>query len=166
MGNLTSSCFCSKLQSARLIDVNGNVRHVKVPITAAEIMLLEQPGHLVSPVVDDLRSSFRLSALRADQVLTNGSSYFLIPVGRLNSFVTESELEMLRAGCRNVKQQVKRRRGSMVLPEEKSGGNTVEAGEGEGCVDIFGDSEDGFTFTCQRVRGSPAWKPVLEPIYE
>ncbi|KAI3760005.1 hypothetical protein L1987_50393 [Smallanthus sonchifolius] len=116
MGNFTS-CFASNIKSARLIDVHGNLRNIKVPVTAAEIMLLEQPGYLVSPVADDLRSGFRLSALRADEALTNGKLYFLIPVGRLNSFVTETELEMLRSGCGNVK-QVKRRRRSKVLPEE------------------------------------------------
>ncbi|KAI3805883.1 hypothetical protein L1987_21770 [Smallanthus sonchifolius] len=126
MGNFTS-CFGSSLQFARLIDVHGNLRHVKVPVTAAEVMLLEQPGHLVSSVADDLRSGFRLSALRADEVLANGKLYFLIHVGRLNSFVTESELEMLRSRCGN---EVKRRRGSKVLPEENCSGSVDEVGDG------------------------------------
>ncbi|KAD6120220.1 hypothetical protein R6Q59_026274 [Mikania micrantha] len=158
MGNFTS-CFNSELQSAKLIDIDGHLRHIKVPITAAEIMILEQPGHLVSPVENGIQSSYKLTALRADQELTNGRLYFLIPAGRLNSFVTESELEMLLSVCRKVK-QVKRRRKSKVLPEEKTGGDTVDAGAG----DVLGRLEEGFTG--QRVCSSPMWRPVLDPIYE
>ncbi|KAJ0878414.1 hypothetical protein HanRHA438_Chr10g0439531 [Helianthus annuus] len=154
MGNFTS-CFKQNIQSAKLIDCDGNLRHIKVPITAAEIMLLEQPGHLVSPVVDDLESVFRLSALRADQVLSNGKLYFLIPVSRLNSFVTEAELVMLRSGCGKVK-RVKQRRRAKVLPEEKTG---------ESLGEILGISEESFS-TGQSVCRSPMWKPVLEQIYE
>ncbi|MFS7976261.1 hypothetical protein Hanom_Chr10g00890381 [Helianthus anomalus] len=157
MGNFTS-CFKPNIHSAKLIDYDGNLRHIKVPITAAEIMLLEQPGYLVCPVVDDLGSVFRLSALRADQVLSNGKLYFLIPVSRLNTYATEAELVMLRSSCGKVK-RVKRGRRARVLPEEKTGGDGESSGE---VLDI---SEDGFS-TGQRVCGSPLWKPVLEPIYE
>ncbi|KAK1412498.1 hypothetical protein QVD17_33801 [Tagetes erecta] len=151
MGNFTS-CFSSNPQSATLIHVNGNIQIIKLPITAAEIMLIEQPGHLLSPVIDDLRSNFRLSALRADEVLVNGKLYFFIPVGRLNTFVTESELEMLRLDCGNVK-RMKRCRKSKVSPEEeKNGGDMVVSGDGG--------------FTGCRVGGSPVWKPVLETIFE
>ncbi|KAF5785262.1 hypothetical protein HanXRQr2_Chr10g0426561 [Helianthus annuus] len=143
MGNFTS-CFKPNIHSAKLIDCDGNLRHIKVPITAAEIMLLEQPGYLVCPVVDDLGSVFRLSALRADQVL--------------NSFVMEAELVMLRSGCGKVK-RVKRRRRAKVLPEEKTGGDGESSGEN---MEIL---EEGFN-TGQRVCGSPLWKPVLETIYE
>ncbi|KAI3749177.1 hypothetical protein L2E82_19784 [Cichorium intybus] len=152
MGNF-NSCFCVQLQKATLIDVQGNLRHVKVPITAAEMMLLEEPGHLISPMLDDLRSNFRLSALRADDLLTNGKLYMLIPAGRLNSFITESELEMIRSGCksnRKIKKQMKRRRSSKVLPQNEVGDGTVDE---SGCRG-------------QRMSSSPMWKPVLEPIYE
>ncbi|KAL4558907.1 hypothetical protein LXL04_037112 [Taraxacum kok-saghyz] len=54
-------------------NLQGNLRDVKVPITAVKMMLLEVPGHL--------RSTFRLSALRADNLLTNGKLYMLIPAG-------------------------------------------------------------------------------------
>lgn len=146
MGNFTS-CFGSSPRSATLIDVNGNIQTIKIPVTAAEIMLTEAPGHLVSPVIGDLRSNFRLSALGADEVLVKGKLYFLIPVGRLNTFVTQSELEMLRLGFGNVKRMKRRRRKSKVLPAEEE-------------INGGGDLNDGFTG--HRV----VWKPVLETIFE
>ncbi|PWA76727.1 hypothetical protein CTI12_AA231920 [Artemisia annua] len=155
MGNFTS-CFASGLKTARLVDLQGNVQHVKVPITAAEVMLLEEPGHLVSQVVEsDLVSCFRLWALRADEELASGKLYLLIPVGRLNSFVSETELEMLRSCCKKVK-KVKRRNNSKVLPQGQT--------DCEGPSDNLGPSLE--EFTSQRMGSSPMWKPVLEPIYE
>nr|GFB31924.1 hypothetical protein [Tanacetum cinerariifolium] len=119
-------------------------------------MLLEEPGHLVSQVVEnDLVSCFRLCALRADEELMSGKLYLLIPVGRLNSFVSETEHEMLRSCCKSVK-KVKRRNNSKVLPREE---NDCEA-SGDG----MNSSLEGFT--SQRLGSSPMWKPVLEPIYE
>nr|GFC14377.1 hypothetical protein [Tanacetum cinerariifolium] len=74
MGNF-ASCFGFNSQTAKLVDLQGNLQHVKVPITAAE-------GHLVSQVVEnDLVSCFRLCALRADEELISGKLYLLIPVG-------------------------------------------------------------------------------------
>lgn len=152
MGNF-NSCFCPNDQTATLIDIQGNQRVVNVPITAAEIMILEQPGHLISPVVDDIRSNFRLSALRADEILTSGKLYLLIPIARLNSFVKDSELEILRSCCTSVK-RVKRFGNSKVLPAV-----------GEGFGDSLGMVEKGLIIG-QRTSSSPMWKPVLEPIYE
>nr|GEX56253.1 hypothetical protein [Tanacetum cinerariifolium] len=155
MGNF-ASCFGSNSQTAKLVDLQGNLQCVKVPITAAEVMLLEEPGHLVSQVVENnLVSCFRLCALRADEELMSGKLYLLIPVGRLNSFVSETELEMLRSCCKSVK-KVKRRNKSKVLPREES--------DCEASGDGMNLSLEGFT--SQRMRSSPMWKPVLEPIYE
>ncbi|KAJ9543160.1 hypothetical protein OSB04_022867 [Centaurea solstitialis] len=155
MGNLSTSCFKYNEQKARVVDVDGNVRSVKVPITAAEMMLLEQPGSLISPPLElrNLGSRFRLSALPADQVLTKGKLYMLIPAGRLNSFITQSELEMLNSviNKKKEKKQPKRRRTSKVLPQEQE--------------ETIGDAL-GITGVQRMGNTSPMWQPVLEPIYE
>ncbi|GKC23059.1 RNA-directed DNA polymerase, eukaryota [Tanacetum coccineum] len=78
MGNF-ASCFGSNSQTAKLVDLQGNLQRVKVPITAAEVMLLEEPGHLVSQVVEnDLVSCFRLCAFACwNEELMSGNVYLL-----------------------------------------------------------------------------------------
>ncbi|KAL8208876.1 hypothetical protein R6Q57_008288 [Mikania cordata] len=66
---------------------------------------------------------------------------------------------MLLSVCRKVK-QMKRRRKSKDLQEEKTGGGAVDTS----ASDVLGRLEEGFTG--QRVCGSPMWRPVLDPIYE
>ncbi|KAL0459755.1 UNVERIFIED_CONTAM: hypothetical protein Slati_0602700 [Sesamum latifolium] len=76
MGNI-SSCFYAQSHAAKLIDLQHNtLRLVDVPVTAAELML-EHPGYVVSPLID-FRRDFRLSAMKADEILSGSRVYMLI----------------------------------------------------------------------------------------
>ncbi|KAI3460760.1 hypothetical protein Pfo_017423 [Paulownia fortunei] len=107
MGNI-SSCFYVESQVAKLIDLRGNIlRLVDVPLTAAELML-EQPGHVISPLNDT-----RISAMKADESLSAGKVYILIPVSRVHGKLSESEMSGIELA--GVKRRSKRR-SSRVLP--------------------------------------------------
>ncbi|KAL2454318.1 Nuclear pore protein [Abeliophyllum distichum] len=55
--------------------------------------MLEEPGHVVFTAVEISRSNSRFSAMKADEQLTAGKVYVLIPVCRVRSKVSESEFE-------------------------------------------------------------------------
>ncbi|KAL2480854.1 receptor-like kinase TMK3 [Abeliophyllum distichum] len=55
--------------------------------------MLEEPGHVVFPAVEISGSNSRFSAMKADEQLTAGKFYVLIPVCRVRSKVSESEFE-------------------------------------------------------------------------
>ncbi|GKU86998.1 hypothetical protein SLEP1_g1461 [Rubroshorea leprosula] len=120
MGNSVSSCFIPQLNSkkkARVIDAEGNLRRVKLPAKAGELMV-EEPGHVVS-MVDQLRVTRRVSAVRADDELLAGKVYMLVPICRVNCRVTEAEMERIEAACSEKKRKEmsrKKRRGGKVSP--------------------------------------------------
>ncbi|XP_059663397.1 uncharacterized protein LOC132309062 [Cornus florida] len=149
MGNCKSCCFV-KPRTAKLIDGHGNLRRVKLPITAAEIML-EEPSHFISPV-DEIRRSNRLSAMKADCELLAGKVYLLVPVGRLNCKVSESQMALLNSACE------KRRPSSKVLPA------VIDDDSGEDSVRVL-EKDDTGSSVC-RLGNYRQWRPVLEPISE
>ncbi|KAL2556506.1 uncharacterized protein Fot_01245 [Forsythia ovata] len=144
MGNFTSCCFVES-QTAKIIDLHGNIRIVEIPLTAADLML-EEPGHVVSPAVEISRSNSRFSAMKADEQLTAGKVYVLIPVCRVRSKVSESEMAVINAGDK----KKAKRRDSKVLP-------VVTESSGE---EIYTPVK-----LIPNQRLSP-WKPALEPISE
>ena len=150
MGNL-SSCFCNlsinpSLKTAKLIDFHGNLKHINIPITVAELML-EQPGHFISPA-EDLRRTLRFPAMKADEELEPGKLYVLVPTTRLHSKASASEIAALDSALRNRRSK---RATAKVLPTVV----VVEEGEGEeSCAGL----ED--------CRLENKWRPSLEPIYE
>lgn len=153
MGNITS-CFSTQSNTAKLIDLNRKtVRVVDLPATAAELML-EEPGCVVSPA-NDLRRDRRFSAVKADDCLTGGGVYVLIPVGRVNGKVSESEMAVIESICG---ERRAKRRSSKVLPVEAE-----VSGDG-GCnpVKLLGEESDVGRLNYRLKQ----WKPVLEPIYE
>ncbi|CAI9774283.1 unnamed protein product [Fraxinus pennsylvanica] len=146
MGNFTSCCSVES-QTAKIIDLHGNIRIVEIPLTAADLML-EEPGRVVSPAVEISGSDFRFSAMKADEELTAGKVYVLIPVRRVNSKVSESEMAVIKAST-GVKSKAKRRN-SKVLP----------------VLDESSDKEiDNPVKLIPNQRLRP-WKPALEPISE
>ena len=109
---------CHSFQSStpkteKLFDAQGNLRRVKVPVAAAELML-EEPGYVV-PRVDDLRKTRRIPAMRADDVLAEGKAYLLVPVSRVHCVVSEVEMGAIDAASKK-KRKSKKRGGSRVLP--------------------------------------------------
>ncbi|EPS57459.1 hypothetical protein M569_17358 [Genlisea aurea] len=162
MGN-SISCFDSKSdKAAKLIDLHRNLqRLVDVPITASELML-EEPGRAISPL-SDFRLNRRICAMRADDVLSGGGTYVLIPIHRVNRRVTEAEMAILDsiAGSRRSGGFV-RRRGSRVLPVAAP--SQICAAVGEGTSRLPFVEEIGFEMVNR--RRTKEWKPVLESIAE
>lgn len=154
MGN-TTSCFSAQSATAKLIDLNRKtVRVVALPATAADLML-EDPGHLISPV-NDLRRDRRFSALKADENLAGGGVYLLIPISRVKGKASESEMAAIESLCGA---GVAKRRSSKVLP-------VAEEVSGEGCdnpVKLFGEESGNRQL---KYRVLKQWKPALEPIRE
>ncbi|KAJ9696639.1 hypothetical protein PVL29_008716 [Vitis rotundifolia] len=163
MGNYMS-CYSfqpSTPKTAKLFDAHGNLRRVKVPVTAAELML-EEPGYVVSRV-DDLRRTRRIPAMRADDVLLEGKAYLMMPVSRVHCVVSEVEMALIAAAS---KRRSKKRGGSRVLPAGNEG--TTENLEVQSRVlggDGGGGGDVGF-FGRHRLGNFRQWSPVLETISE
>lgn len=147
MGNL-ASCFriismITSLKTSKLIDFQGSLRHVNIPITVAELML-EHPDSFISPA-EDLRRTLYFPTMKDDEELVPGKLYVLVPTTRLHSKASESEIGVLVSACRNRRSK---RPSAKVLP-------TVVAEE-------KGESSGGLN-DC---RLENKWRPSLEPIYE
>lgn len=146
-------------KTAKLFDTHGNLRQVKVPVSAAELML-EEPGYVVSRV-DDLRCTRRIPAMRADDVLLAGKAYLLMPVNRVHCLVSETEMALIDVASKKKKKSSKRRGGSRVLPAGNEGatenlevqGSVLGGGDGDGDMGVGG-------------RHRRPWSPALETISE
>ncbi|KAH7578259.1 hypothetical protein ACOSP7_000518 [Xanthoceras sorbifolium] len=163
MGNYTSSCFLvHSSNKARIIDSNGNLRQVKVSIKAAEVMI-EEPGQVISPV-DQLLRTHRVSPMRADDELLAGKAYMLFPVVRVHSKVKEEELAIVKAACHQKKGSLLQRRkktsGAKVLPAV----NEEAKGEVEGQVPVSGGTDTELSGI--RLGNQKQWSPILEAISE
>ncbi|XP_022890532.1 uncharacterized protein LOC111405741 [Olea europaea var. sylvestris] len=145
MGNFISCCSVES-QTAKIIDLHGNIRIVEIPSTAADLML-EEPGHVVSPAVEISGSDSRFSAMKADEELTAGEVYIWIPVRRVHSKVSESEMAVIKASAGDGKAK---RCSSKVLPV------VTESSDEEIDTPVK-------LILNQRLR---PWKPALEPISE
>ncbi|KAJ6993084.1 hypothetical protein D5086_012678 [Populus alba] len=165
MGNYTSCCSVGTLsrkpKAAKLINSQGNLRQVTLPVKAAELML-EEPGHVIAPV-DELKQRSRTIAMRADDELLPGKVYLSVPLGKVNCKISASELEIIEstiAAC--AKRSSKKRSGAKVLPdmavdlrEEKGSESGVKVLEGN-------DTSS----TSYRLVNYRQWTLALEPILE
>ncbi|TYI73680.1 hypothetical protein E1A91_D07G146300v1 [Gossypium mustelinum] len=80
MGNCTSSCFIQVSDMAKVIDAQGKLKKVKLPVKAAEIML-DEPGRVISPV-EELKRTRCVVPMRADDELLAAKAYVLVPIQR------------------------------------------------------------------------------------
>ncbi|XVF80670.1 hypothetical protein PTKIN_Ptkin15bG0093100 [Pterospermum kingtungense] len=150
MGNGTSSCFIQDSRSrktAKVIDARGNMRKVKLPANAAELML-EEPGHIISPM-EELKRTRRVAAMRADDELLAAKVYVLVPIGKVHCKVTDADMAIIEAACGGKK---RRKIGAKISPEEESQVQVLPQKCIEGIPVRSG--------TCR------PWTPVLEPISE
>ncbi|KAK8565536.1 hypothetical protein V6N13_020634 [Hibiscus sabdariffa] len=161
MGNGTSSYFIKDLISsgsriAKIIDAQGRLRKVELPAKAAEIML-EEPGHIIS-AVGELKRARRVVAMRADDELSVGEVYALVPIGRVHCRVTDADMAVIKAACGSRK---KKKSGATatatatakVLPD-------VMVREGEKCGKGIPPVSE------YRIGNFRPWIPVLESIPE
>lgn len=156
--------------AARLVDLKGNLRTIELPITAAEIMM-EEPGHVISAAIDDynnLRSAAsRFSAMKAEDQLCRGKLYVLVPVGRLNSKLSDSDLVILESVCK------KKRRGSSrghhhrskILPTSAELGDSEEKPD-SCCPVMVSSSRDNVCLSSASPARVRQWKPSLDSISE
>ncbi|XVF22109.1 hypothetical protein REPUB_Repub12eG0145600 [Reevesia pubescens] len=158
MGNSTSSCFIREYSSskkvAKVIDDQGNLMKVKLPAKVAKLML-EEPGHIISPV-EELKRTRRMIAMRADDDLLVGKVYVLVPIGRVHCKVTDADMAIIEAACSGKK---RRKSVAKVLPD------VTEEEESE--VLVFPEEcMKGIPLPGCRLGNYTPWTPVLEPISE
>ncbi|GLT42630.1 hypothetical protein SLA2020_166200 [Shorea laevis] len=169
MGNSVSSCFIPQLNSkkmARVIDADGNLRRVKLPAKAAELMV-EEPGHVVS-IVDHLRVTRRVSAVRADDELLPGKVYMLVPICRVNCRITEAEMERIEAACTEKKRKEmsrKKRRTSVKVSPAVTEPEEFRKEE-DSRNEVVGTKIETPCYLKRRHYGAAPWSPVLETISE
>ncbi|KAK9281480.1 hypothetical protein L1049_004383 [Liquidambar formosana] len=157
MGNCTSCSIVhqSNRHTAKLFDAQGNLRRVKTPITAAELMV-EDPGHVISPVNEICRTR-RILAMRADDELSAGRVYMMVPVHRVNCRVSEMDVAIMESACAK---RWRQRGSSKVLPDGIGG----KRESSEGPVKVLDGGDTGFP--SNRMGSYRQWNPVLEPISE
>ncbi|KAM0829566.1 hypothetical protein ACQ4PT_025743 [Festuca glaucescens] len=98
MGNF-ASCTLARIpgaaRGARVVLLDGGVRLVRSPATAAELML-EAPGHFLADA-RALQAGRRIAALAADEDLELGGVYAAFPMKRLGSKAAPADLARLAA---------------------------------------------------------------------
>ncbi|XP_076932213.1 uncharacterized protein LOC143597659 [Bidens hawaiensis] len=97
MGNYTSACSLIMItplmktnKAARVIFPSGEVRQLREPVNAAEIML-ESPGFFLVNA-RALTINRRFSPLSADVELDPGNVFIMFPMRRVNSVVTPADM--------------------------------------------------------------------------
>ncbi|PON61692.1 hypothetical protein PanWU01x14_143510 [Parasponia andersonii] len=165
MGNHSSSCFVITFSksdpTAKLFDAHGNLlRRVKLPLKAAELMLEEDPGHVISPA-DELNRTGRFCAMRAEDELMARKSYLLVPLCKVNRKVSDSDMAIIKSTTSKKKSKNSSKVSPAMAAEEPRG----EAEES--VINAFEQSIATTGFGFGRTMGySKGWKPALEPISE
>ncbi|KAH7516981.1 hypothetical protein FEM48_Zijuj09G0013700 [Ziziphus jujuba var. spinosa] len=162
MGISYSSCFqnFSSNQTAKLFDAKGNfVRQVKLPLKAAELLLEEEPGHVISRA-EEIRRAGRFIAMKAEDEIVARKAYLLVPLTRVNRKVSESDMKLIELATRN-KSKTKRS-GSKVSPAMAE-----ERKDDEGLVKVLAEKVTEYHHLGPQLKGYiRGWNPVLEPISE
>lgn len=149
---------------AKVIDPQGNLRKIKLPAKAAELML-EEPGYIISPV-EDLKRTRRVAAVRADDELLVGKVYVLVPVGRVHCRVTDTDMAIIEAACGGKK---RRKIGAKVLPDVRDHDQEcLRKEELVSEVEVLREKlcMKGIPFPGYKLANYRPWTPVLEPISE
>ncbi|XP_010938298.1 uncharacterized protein [Elaeis guineensis] len=158
MGN-HASCIprSTRPRTAKLVDAEGNLRSVEIPVGVAELML-EAPGHVVARG-EEMVSTRRVSGLRADEELRPGEVYLLLPVERVGSRLSDRQMAVVVEAVEGGRRKGKKSCGSAnrVFPE--AAGREEEEEKGFLEREVTG-------FPGQRVGGYRPWRPVLDTIHE
>ncbi|GLJ09141.1 hypothetical protein SUGI_0102530 [Cryptomeria japonica] len=181
MGNYMS---CVSSQTVKVILQNGSVQEFKRSVKAAELML-ENSQQFVSHA-SCVKAGKRAAALVADEELQMGQLYLMLPMHKLNSALTASDVASLLLFQKNssFKNSGTRRNPkghSRILPVltymcplpvvERKQGKQAVAGSKRGngkeddiCVKTVVEVED--VPTIRRLSVCRSWKPALETITE
>merc|ERR1711915_148817 len=186
MGN-SVSCVPSKVpySAVKIIRLYSSVQEFKKPMKAAELML-DNPQHFVCHSTA-LENGRRISALSADEELESGHLYFLLPMHKLHSSLSPSEMDSLalQADLALRKSTSKSMRLAKILPvlgtqfradrkvrafnggDESNGGTkTAEAQDLGVSKSEVDDGDDLVQLKRLNLRNCKYWKPVLETIVE
>jgi hypothetical protein len=94
MGNYISCTFIvptiRTFKAARVIFPGGEIRHLREPVKAAELMLESPNFFLVNS--KSLNIGRRFAALSADEDVEFGNVYIMFPMRRVNSIVTPADM--------------------------------------------------------------------------
>lgn len=169
MGNYTSCCVvftCSRKvpKTAKLMDSQGNLTQVSLPVKAAELML-EEPGHAICPL-HELKQRSRVIAMRADDELLPGKVYLLATLSKVNCKISASEVAIMESAiAAYAKRSSKKRNGAKVLPAMAVEMRELEEGS-EGEVNVLEGNDLTSSTSCRLVLNYRQWTPALEPISE
>ncbi|XP_074566603.1 uncharacterized protein LOC141823240 [Curcuma longa] len=160
MGN-GASCVprCTQEAAAKVVDPDGFLRRIEAPAGAAEIMV-EFPGQAVARAEEALRTR-RVAGMRADEELLPGAVYFLLPLNRVGSRLSDCQVEALleAVGRRRRRGRQGDRPRSRVFPE--LGGRD---GANERKVAVWEAELTGLSG--KTVGGCRQWRPTLDTIHE
>lgn len=172
---ISSSAFSflnnfSNAKTAKLVlDAAGSyhVRQVKLPLKAAELVLEEDPGHVISPA-DEIRRTGRFVAVKAEEELVARKVYLLVPLCKVNRKVSESDMALIDLACKKKRSRTSSKRTSSKIlpatPVEEPGLEGVESQQvDQGKLVTFPGS---FQMAPHMKGYNKAWSPVLEPISE
>ncbi|EXB28601.1 hypothetical protein L484_009760 [Morus notabilis] len=178
MGNHhSSSCFMTFSsvadQTAKLFDAQGNLlRRVKLPLKAAEVMLEEEPGHVISPA-EDIRRTGRFCAMRAEDELLARKDYLLVPLCKVNRKASASDMAIIdfMAFKKSTRSRTtKKNGGSRVSPAAMAEGTKEEGDQDQLVIRVLEGNDNhnnnGFLSFPRGYIYCRGWKPALETIRE
>jgi hypothetical protein len=181
------SCASNTVPSStvKVIHWNGSVQDLQRRITAAELML-DNPQHFVCHA-NGLQIGRRINPLTADEELDLGYLYFLLPMPKLHSVLSGTDMASLAFKANSAVKAVNRRSSSARLlpvfgdlthplpPEMKKDVFLLEAKQIRGTqekqlalpkLNLEDDPELSMALAQMRLNASKTWKPKLETINE
>ncbi|KAK7269619.1 hypothetical protein RIF29_22352 [Crotalaria pallida] len=175
LSGATSSSKANK--TATLLDTQGKIREIKLPVRSGELMI-EELGHVIVPV-EELRLTKRVSALPAVEELVAGKVYLLVPVSRVHTKATQLEMAIVEKWC-NCEKKNKKKKSSSGKRKKASGINMAKVSpvskngellllEGSNFIisgKLSGGASSSSSSSCDQLRRQARWNPVLEPILE
>eukprot|EP01018_Ginkgo_biloba_P027359 Gb_05762 [translate_table: standard] len=188
MGNHVSLCSSCNVPSTtvKVLLMNGSVQAFQRPIKAAEVML-ENPQQFVCHS-NALQIGRRISALSADEDLDLGHLYFLLPMQKLHSLLSASDMASLVFKANSVLKRKSKSTAKILpvfaymcpLPVNRNHDNKFdgEFGMKEMKVEEMTEQEIlvprmnmdmdvlPFEWGKQRLNSCRSWKPMLETITE
>lgn len=152
MGNYQSCISCPNpckpsRSVAKLLDPQGNLSYLQLPIGAAEIML-DFPGYVVASL-EELHRTGQIVGLRADDDLVVGNMYLMVSRSKINCKVTAADMAAVESAAGKGK---------------RSGGDQGKVGafwEEQNSINSKGGG--GGQRKCSSRR---QWNPALETILE
>lgn len=180
MGNYVS-CASNSVPSntVKVVSWNGSVQELQRRVKAAELML-ENPQHFVCHA-NSLQIGRRINPLTADEELEVGYLYFLLPMAKLKSVLSGTDMASLAFKANSAMKAAGRSgSGARILPlfgdlmrplppEMKSNDLLLEEEKEEVAVpklNLEDDPELSTALAELRLRTCRSWKPKLETINE